>query len=78
MSAVKGVGRYIISCHATKDEDENLYYVKMGIRSKKGMVIHYTVWGDTEESAIHKAEVLAEILSSDRFNILKHSKIIQS
>lgn len=77
MSATEIVGNYEISKHAEFDEDAKLFFVKMGIKTKKGMTLHYTVWGITEMSCKNKADALAEILSGDRFNILKYSKIIQ-
>lgn len=66
MSATKAHGAYEISEHATWDSDENMYQVKMGIKSKKGLIIHYIVMGKSKTVARNRATFLAELLTAMR------------
>ncbi len=45
------------------DEEEQLYFCKMGIPTKTDLTLHYTVWGKTELVCTMRAETLAELLT---------------
>ena len=53
---------YKISPVILYDEDEKLFYTKVGVQGRN-MPLHYTVWGMTEEECRTRAERLVEILS---------------
>jgi hypothetical protein len=53
---------YIISPVTTFDEDEELWQTKVGTKGKN-MLLHYTVWGVSQENSRSKAEALARILT---------------
>lgn len=53
---------YIISPHTLFDADENLYFIKMGVKGKNTPV-HYTVWGKTPDEVRQRANRLGEILT---------------
>lgn len=72
MSATETVGAYIIGTRVDYDADEKLHSVKMGIKTKKGMILNYTVHGITPESAVNKAKQLARILTATRPVTIKH------
>ena len=55
--------KYTISPHTLFNEDENLYFTKMGVEGKN-MPLHYTVWGKTETESRTRAEQLGEILTA--------------
>ena len=54
--------KYILSDHTIFDEDEQLYFTKMGVEGKN-MPLHYTVWGITPEQSRQRGNELGEILT---------------
>lgn len=55
--------KYTISPVTFFDEDEKLYFTKMG-GDGKHMPLHYTVWGKSETESRERANSLAEILTA--------------
>lgn len=55
--------KYIVSSISTYDEDEFLYYTKVGIDAE-GLPLHYIACGLSEEISRQRAEALAELLNS--------------
>jgi len=66
MSATTKTGAFDISEIVNYDADEDLHSVKMGIKTKKGLVLHYTVHGKSPEVAMNRAKFLARILTTLR------------
>lgn len=54
--------KYIISPITTWDNDEMLWATKVGV-DKKGLPLHYTVWGKTNEESKERAINLLQHLS---------------
>ncbi len=54
--------KYIISPVTTFDEDEYLYYTKVGLNSE-GMPLHYIVCGLSEDISRSRAQSLANLLN---------------
>lgn len=46
------------------DAEENLHFCKMGIKTRKEIELHYTVWAKTALDCKERAESLAEILTA--------------
>lgn len=53
--------KYFISDATIFDEDEQLWFTKVGSGSKSGS-LHYTVWGKNEEESRQKARDLVLLL----------------
>lgn len=66
MSATTKTGAFDISEIVNYDADEDLHSVKMGIKTKKGLVLHYTVHGKSPEVAMNRAKFLARLLTTLR------------
>lgn len=63
MSATKPVGNFEVGKDAIWDEDLEQWFIRVGVKAKKGMVINYTVHGNTPEITAHRAEVLARVMT---------------
>ena len=63
MSATKPVGNFEVGKDAIWDEDLEQWFIRVGVKVKKGMVINYTVHGKSPEVAANRAEVLARVMS---------------
>lgn len=72
MSATKTVGAYEISNIISFDPDENLYQVKMGVKSKKGLIIHYTVHGKSPTIAENRAKFIAKLLTNLKSDTMEY------
>lgn len=57
------MNKYIISPVTTFDEDEYLYYTKVGLNSE-GMPLHYIVCGLSEDISRSRAQSLVDLLNS--------------
>lgn len=44
------------------DEDEKLFYCKVGLTTEKNSPLHYTVWGKSESECNQRAKQLVTIL----------------
>ncbi len=45
------------------DNEEELFFCKMGIPTKTDLTLHYTVWGRTKLTCTLRAQTLAELLT---------------
>lgn len=57
---------YIISDFTGYDNDEMLYFTKIGYQGKRSMPLLYTVWGLTKEISRQSAELLVEYLTYNK------------
>lgn len=65
MNATQPVGDYEISSLALWDSEEELWYLKAGVKSRTGkMIIHITAWGKSPEVARNRAETYCRIMSA--------------
>jgi hypothetical protein len=72
MSATKTTGAYEIG-PTVPDLDFGGYLIRVGIKTRKGLVIHYTCHGDSPSETEHLADVLARIMTVLKPNALKPS-----
>ena len=61
------IQKFTISPVTFYDQDEQLFYTKMGVEGKN-IPLHYTVWGKTETESRTSAEKLGEILTAHYTN----------
>lgn len=64
MSATKTIENYEVSETPVWDHDLDTWCVRVGIMTRKGLLIHYSVHGKSPEIAINRADILARILSA--------------
>jgi hypothetical protein len=67
MSATQKIGLYDVSSDALWDEELQAYYARIGKKTKKGLILHYTSYSATKEKAMERAELLARILSKVQY-----------
>lgn len=69
MSATKTVGNYEVAKRADRNGsiDEDLFYVKMGVKNKRGELILQAIWvGITEDQAMNRAEAYCELMTNQK------------
>lgn len=71
MSATKPIGNFEVGKDALWDTDLEQWFIRVGVKAKKGMVINYTCHGKTPAVAAHRANVLARIMSAIKPDDLK-------
>lgn len=53
------------------DADMEAWYIRMGMKSRSGLIIHYSIYGSKPEIAENRADILARILTALRPGDLK-------